>query len=287
MSAVSAEISARPETHGVSHRSIDGVDTGGAINTAESDLRALIREVLGDEWLARSNCDKARLEAKREEERKRRPGAVIQEELLFYTEFHEIKSIILRNWDEFATVWRSKRYFESVFDRLEDFRNPDAHSRQLLPFEEHLVLGLSGEIRNTITLHRSTAAVTGEHYPIVELIEDSLGNRFVPTEEQQTGSGFKVPVKFSVGETVKFKLKAWDPQGRDLRWTVTFHGKDPQQTLELGGAEVEFDWEISESEVGDNAPIIGITMSSAGKYHRNRKHDSFMALYVSVTPPAA
>ena len=36
----------------------------------------------------------------------------------------------------------------------------------------------------------STAAVTGEHYPIVELIEDSLGNRFVPTEEQQTGSSF-------------------------------------------------------------------------------------------------
>lgn len=252
---------------------------------AENDLRALIREVLGDEWLARSNCDAARLEAKREEERKRRHGAVVDDDLLAYTEFHEIKDIILRNWDKFAAVWRSKRYFEAIFDRLEDFRNPDAHSRQLVPFEEHLVFGLTGELRNTITLHRSTAAVTGEHYPIIELIEDSLGNRFVPSEAQQAGGGFNVPATFAIGNTVTFRMKAWDPQGRDLAWTVSFNGKQPQQSLELTGSNVEFSWEISEEEVGDNVPIIGITMSSAGKYHRNRKNDAFIALYVTVAPP--
>jgi hypothetical protein len=32
-------------------------------------------------------------------------------------------------------------------------------------------------------------------------------------------------------------------------------------------------------------PLIGVTMSSSGQYHRNRKHDSFMALYVTVDPP--
>lgn len=74
--------------------------------------------------------------------------------------------------------------------------------------------------------------MTGEHYPIVELIADSLGNRFVPSEAQQTG-GFTVPATFAVGDAVSFKMKAWDPQGRDLNWTVTFYGKQPQQSVEL------------------------------------------------------
>jgi hypothetical protein len=266
-------------------RIVGAMEVGDAINMAETDLRALIREVLGDGWLRRSKCDVARLEAKRDEERKRRPGVVVDEDLLVYTEFHELRDIVTRNWDDSAPVWRSKKYFEAVFDRLQDFRNPDAHSRHLVPFEEHLVLGLSGEIRNTITLYRSTAAVSGEYYPIVELIEDSLGNRFVPTAKQQTGSGFKIPATLAVGEMVTFKLKGWDPQGRSLRWLVTFHGKDPQRSIELDGAEVSFTWHISEDEVGENVPLIGITMMSAGNYHRNRTNDSFMALYISVAPP--
>lgn len=261
------------------------VDAGDAINMAENDLRALIREVLADEWLSRSGCDSARLEAKREEERKRRPGAVVDEDLLVYTEFYELQAIILENWTDFSPVWRSKRYFEAIFGRIEDFRNPDAHSRPLLPFEEHLVLGLSGELRNTITLHRSSAAVTGEHYPIVELIEDSLGNRFVPSAAQQTGGGYAVPAIFHVGDVVTFRMRAWDPHGRDLTWNVTFSGKEPPQTIELLGPEVQFDWEVSDTEVGENVRLIGVTMWSSGTYHRNRKHDSFMALYTTVAPP--
>ncbi len=261
------------------------MDAGHAINMAENDLRALVREVLGDEWLTRSDCDIGRLESKREEERKRRSGGVVDEDLLVYTEFYELKEIILRNWGDFSAVWRSKRYFEAVFSRLEDFRNPDAHSRPLLPFEEQLVLGLSGELRNTITLHRSSTAVGGEHYPIVEMIEDSLGNRFVPSEAQQTGSGFTIPARFQVGDVVTFRMRAWDPHARAVRWTVTFHGRPGQPVIELDGAEVQFEWAASEDEVGENMPLIGVTMSSSGQYHRNRKHDSFMALYVTVDPP--
>jgi hypothetical protein len=203
------------------------VDTGQAINMAENDLRSLVREVLGAEWLKRSKCDEARLKARRDEERNRRPGAMVDDDLLAYTEFYELREIIVGNWEKFGAVWRSKRYFEAVFDRLADFRNPDAHSRSLLPFEEHLVFGLSGEIRNTITMFRSAVAMTGEHYPIIELIEDSLGNRFAPSLAQQTGSGFVVPATFAVGEVVTFRMKAWDPEGRDLRWTVTFVGRQP------------------------------------------------------------
>ena len=50
-----------------------------------------------------------------------------------------------------------------------------------------------------------------------------------------------------------------------------FYGKQPQLSVELVGPEVEFSWEISEDEVGENAPLIGVTMSSSGKYHRNRE----------------
>jgi hypothetical protein len=100
------------------------VDVGDAINMAENDLRALVREVLGDEWVSKSPCDPVRLEAKRDEERKRRPGVVVDEDLLVYTEFYELKEIVLDNWDAFSSVWRSKRYFEAMFSRLEDFSEP-------------------------------------------------------------------------------------------------------------------------------------------------------------------
>ena len=261
------------------------MDAGAAINMAETDLRALIREVLGDDWLAKSGCDRARLEGRRSEEHKRRPGAVVEQDLIAYAEFYELKQAIVRNWDAFSTVWRTKRYFEAIFDRLEDFRNPDAHSRQLLPFEQHLVLGLSGEMRNTITLYRSSTAVTGEHYPIIELVADSVGNRFTPIEAQQTGSGFTVPSRFAVGDVVRFELKAWDPQGREVSWSVTLYARTPQEAFELKGAEAGFDWVVTEEDVGDNVALIGITMSSSGRYHRNRKHDSFVSLYLTVDPP--
>ena len=267
-------------------RSLAAVEAGDAINLAETDLRAVIREVLGGGWLALSSCDLLRLEDKREEERKRRPGAFIDEDLLAYTEFFELRdNIILKNWERFAGIWRSKRYFEAVFGRLEDFRNPDAHSRTLLPFEEHLVIGLAGEIRNTITRYRSTVSPRGEYYPIIELVEDSLGTRIVPSPPQQTGSNFKLGARLAVGDRVSFKLKAWDPQGRDIVWNINLLGKRPQEPFELHGAEARFDWEVSPDEVGDDRILINIIMSSTGEYHRNGKHDSYVAVSADVVPP--
>jgi hypothetical protein len=93
-------------------------------------------------------------------------------------------------------------------------------------------------------------AVTGEHYPLIELIQ--------------------------VGDVVTFKMKAWDPQAREITWGDAFHGETPQLAIELAGSDVEFDWHISDSEVGENVPLIGVTMSSSGDYHRNRKHDGFV-----------
>lgn len=261
------------------------MNTRGAINLAETGLRALIREVLGPGWVAKSKCDLIALERKRGEEAKRRSGAVVDEDLLVYTEFYELRQIIIDNWAEFAGVWRSRKYFDAIFSRLEDFRNPDAHSRELLPFEEHLALGLSGEIRNTITIYRSSKAVSGEFYPIIESIEDSLGNRFVPTKEQQTGGGHRMPSTLAVGDSITFRLSAWDPQGREIHWNVAFHAKEPQQSVQVDGAAAEVVWVVSETEVGENVPFVSITMSSTGKYHRNRKNDSFVVIYYTVVPP--
>ena len=73
-----------------------------AISLVETDLRALIKEVLGDGWLAMSRCDPARLEAKRTEESKKRPGGSIESDLLVYTEFYELGEIIVGNWSHFG-----------------------------------------------------------------------------------------------------------------------------------------------------------------------------------------
>jgi hypothetical protein len=63
---------------------------------------------------------------------------------------------------------------------LERYRDPDAHRRELLPHQKHLILGLSGEIRSRIVRFRSKQESADDVFPRFESVRDSLGSIWTP-----------------------------------------------------------------------------------------------------------
>lgn len=61
-----------------------------AINLVEVVLRDLIREVIGDSWQSDPSIDVQKLEGKREEERAKRRGVLVSDDLLAFTEFTQL-----------------------------------------------------------------------------------------------------------------------------------------------------------------------------------------------------
>lgn len=106
-----------------------------AINLLEKLLRDVVRTVLGDDWKKVIGIDLARVEEKRTEDLAKRRGTLGSGDLLDYTEFTQLQSLLLDNWTMFAPALGKKKYVEAYLDRLAGFRNPAMHSRDLAPFE--------------------------------------------------------------------------------------------------------------------------------------------------------
>ena len=123
-----------------------------AINLVEVVLRDLVRLVLGDSWMQSRRVDIADLEVKRTEDRAKRRGTAVNEDLLAYTEFTQLQAIIIDNWPKFEPALGKKKYIDAYFSRLSGFRNPAMHSRPLREFERDLVNGIVGELLSPATL---------------------------------------------------------------------------------------------------------------------------------------
>lgn len=251
------------------------MEPSAAIAIIETDLRELARsvlsEALGANWLE-AVLDRnaiSELEARREEERKRREPVAVDEDLLAYTYAYELQTLIEKRWDPFAPALGAKREFSVLMDMVNDYRNAPAHSRELLPHERSLLEGIAGEIRTRVTAYRSSRGPDASFYPIIESIRDSFGHTpesLDPDNLAYVDTGRRL----HVGDTVTFECRGWDPQGRDLLWGLRVallkHGPS------ASGTEAVLEWVVSEAEVGVNCQA-DIFMSHAGKYHRHTYAD--------------
>src|SRR6478735_680424 len=178
-----------------------------AINLLEAILRDLIRSELGTAWIDNFSAEEVvRLEAKREEESKKRSGSVVSQDLLDYTEFTQVQRVITKHHETFAPALGRKRDVEDTWRRLNGLRNPTMHSRSLLPFERDLLSGLVGEIRNQVTLYRSARGPDMEYYPVVDSITDSFGR--VRSTAQPFGQGNEPRPRVYPGDTIVFQCRA-------------------------------------------------------------------------------
>lgn len=281
-------------------------DPASSLQSAENALRLAVREVLGDDW-QQYVSDVPRIEAKQAEEAKRRDGVTVESDLLAYTEFHELTGIIMKAWEKFQPVFDDKKRTQVWFDSLEDVRNAIAHSRTLVEYERYLIAGVAGQIRNQVSLFRTSEDATRKHYAIIESVRDSFGRL-----------GYKDPIlmipdtsadpRLEIGDSISFDCVGSDVRGRELEWVLLWDQLSrsqnatvpipPERTRMAYGNSVTLSLTIDEGDVGENlvAKIYVRAKDSKHVLHyrsmgTNERslvgigHDDYRRFDYSVNPP--
>lgn len=216
----------------------------------ENSLRDLIGDVLkakhGDEWANSLGIAQERIDQwkeRREVEKRRRTGGIIDDRLLYYADFYDLKTLIRKHWDSgLSDCFGDLKSTELYLEKLDSLRNPDAHSRNWLPFERNLVEGMTGELRQKITLYRSKGGIKDEreYFARIDSARDNFGNS--PQSTASGGSGAATTgLTLHVGDVLHFHLTAWDPENATLSWFCSdaFDGSMTGSTLDVSVALAE------------------------------------------------
>jgi hypothetical protein len=255
----------------------------------ENLLRDLVERLLrkrdGDEWIAKAQIPERALKTWRRrlaKEPTKRPGGQVEAQLLYYSDFSELRDIIDKNWEAgFDQVFSDKDRSLGDIDRLLAFRNPDAHARELLPFEADLVKGLTGQIRQEITLFYSQGEGSGEpqHFARIEELRDNFGNRVSGKYSGTPAPTPNSPPILRPGDSVTFTGRAWDPQGEELDWMLE---SGPRHIAT--GLEIEWTWQITAEDIGDPKQLVFVVKPTTREYVRSSRYDDKAMLVYRVLP---
>lgn len=196
------------------------MDISEALKAAENSLRDLFNFILpgklGKEWLEKCGVTPSRVERwqDRQQEDHRKFGSY-DPRIIYYADFYDLKTILKKNWDNgFSDVFGNLREIEVLLDILADLRNPDAHRRELLPYQKHLAIGISGKIRTSITGYLSKMETRDSYYSKIESIQDSLGNTWSIGDRNP----FPTNCILRPGDNVQFQASGSDPKGEDVEF---------------------------------------------------------------------
>lgn len=212
---------------------------------------------------------------RKEAEAKRQKTGVVEERLIYYADFYDLRTILKKHWDgEFKAAFEDWKVLEVWLDELEKLRDPDAHRRELLPHQKHLILGISGDIRIRIVKYRSKRETSEDYYPRIESLRDNLGNIFTYGDISEVSSRMKL----RVGDSIEFVITAIDPMGESLQYGI-FDGVN----LKWQESNV-ITIKLTEKHVGKRfAPILAI--KSNRKYHASEEYDHAIVFNYEVLPP--
>lgn len=215
------------------------------------------------------------------------PGPGLQ-----YSNFFDLLNFAEKDWEPLADALGKKASTMPLLKRFDNLRNTVAHSRPLLPFEADLLSGIAGQIRNQVTLYMSQQDRAGDHYPRIEAISDSLGQRFDgPIDPGYRDYGVvhpnNGPYILHPGEAVQFTCTGTDPQGRELEFELSSRlvGGTKMTARSASGEPVTLTWVVKESDV---ALVVRthITLKAVGtNYHRIGKVDQRVTFPYRVDPP--
>jgi len=263
------------------------MDITQALKNTENDLRDLISFQLkaeyGNNWTDKCGLTAERIVKlfERQEEEKKKIG-ITDSRIIYYADFYDLKTIISKNWEKcFKAVFNDKKQFELFYGILEDYRNPEAHRRELLPYQKNLALGISGEIRSQITSFFSKMATGESYYPRIEFTQDSLGNSYSFSIHKV----FKNKNKLRPGNLIEFTVSAFDPLGGKILYTVC-PAKSP--LIYKWSEDNNFSIEIKNSHVGINL-WIDVMIKSEREYHAMNNSvgpiDDIVRFGYEVLPP--
>lgn len=194
-----------------------------ALESAENALRDFIQEVLekefGEEWLEKCGIPEKRIkqwEKWRDAEKKKDISSIVEDRILYYSDFSDLRSIINRHWRLFKPCFKDKNRILSRLKELKGFRDTVAHRRELLAPQRQVIHGYCGTIRRAITVYRSKQTPEGEYFPRIEYAKDSLGNVVRGSTIKENKRNILKP-----GDEVEYVIKAWDPLDEPLEYSYS------------------------------------------------------------------
>ncbi|MEV0949031.1 hypothetical protein [Promicromonospora sp. NPDC050249] len=264
-----------------------------AVTTLERALRQLMRREFeqryGPAWLDHVTTPEQRekWKGRYDQEVARRPGVVAVPSVgLEYSELYELIQIAERHWEPLSGALGKKAKVVTLLEHFERVRNSASHSRELMPFERDLMSGISGEIRNKVTLHMTSTAPDGDPYPRIESVVDSFGDSIdiVPQLSEIAGKSWRYVI-VQPGDSVTFTCVGVDAQGRDLEWELrSTKSGGSDQAVSRSGEPVELTWRVQEADIVESN-AINIQMSVKGAtYHRANGFDHRVFFMYRVRP---
>jgi len=262
------------------------MDAHEALKEVENSLRDFIARVLegeyGDEWIDECGVSVKRIERWKERkaaETKRQQTGAVEERLLYYADFYDLGTILRKNWSgEFSQALGGKwKTIEVFLTELEKLRDPQAHQRELLPHQKHLIIGISGEIRNRLVRYRSKMETGDDYYPRLECVRDNLGHVWVPADNDLLNTG----ARLRPGDTVEWVVSATDPMDDTLSYNAYIIGVG-----ETGWQENSvLNLTMTTADVARSC-FVRIDIRSPREYHARDKIDDRVTFVYEVLPPA-
>lgn len=264
------------------------MDPASSLKKAENSVRDVIHYVLtnsiGSDWHNSCGVSPGRVsswEAKRDEEQKRTGRS--DPRLIYYSDFYDLKTIINKSWDKgLVNVFEKLKEIEHCLDLLDQNRNSIAHQRELLPYQKHIIEGVSGKIRNQITGYFSQLETGDAYYPRIESVQDNLGTSWSAGDRIGVSRG----PKLRPGDFLQFVVTATDPMNEQLTYVLCPMDFKQDIVENLSG---EFEFEVSSRHVKSEL-FIHLIIRSPREFHALSRGyygnaDHMVSFIYEVLPP--
>lgn len=262
------------------------MDVTQGLKNAENSLRDFIafvlNESLGIDWEEKCGVSSERIEKwkqRKEVEKKRQRSGLVDERLIYYADFYDLKTILKKNWQHFHKAFGEFKTFEVWLIELEKLRDPDAHRRELLPHQVNLILGVSGEIRTKIVRYRSSLETSEAYYPRIEFAADNLGNSWKPGQDYFVRTGLIL----RPGELLEHIVTASDPLEGKISYQCRYKQGSPGGG-EDWGEQNAFSHEITTFDIG-KLFFVTIKVKSDREFHARGTYDCDIMFTYEVLPP--
>ncbi|MES2680235.1 MAG: hypothetical protein V4635_10135 [Bacteroidota bacterium] len=251
-----------------------------ALKDAENSLRDFIQSSLSDkfghEWPASSGISAERIVKWNERkivEQKRQSNGTPDDRLIYFADFYDLKTLLHKNWPNvFSQVFGEWKEMDVFLTILESFRDTDAHRRELLSFQKHLVFGISGQIRSKIVRYRSMNITRTEYFPKFESIKDNYGNIWTPEKEPQINTN----VILRPNDNIEFILTASDPEGLPIEYKI--HG------FTEWSQNSSIEYVVQKKDIAKLATFM-VVLRSPREYHAHQNlFDDVVMFFYSILP---
>ena len=262
------------------------LDVTDALRDTNNALRDFIGAVLsaqfGRDWIERCGATPDRVqkwtERKAIEPRRFAASGIVEEALLYYADFDDLKTLLQKNWaGPFSDALGDWKTTEVWLEELERMRDADAYRRELLPHQKQLALGIAGEIRTRLVRYRSKRETAADCFPLIESVRDSLGNLWTASDPSADLRQLDTKAVLRAGDQIAFVITACDPEDGALEYRVSRGLGGWTETSTLS-------YTFTEQDVAETV-WIELMMRSKRPHHAKKVFDDAVTFGYRVLPP--